>query len=367
MRSVKLLGAWALLSAASAFTLTGDSPFILCSGGNETGAVALAQADVLVDAYAVLGHPPVTLTALPPAGSLPPGTTLVVLGSLAACPSLAGLVPAACLAGWEAHCVVAADVAGFAAVVATGAGARGAIFAEQVLGVNPWHRLVDDAPQWAGGSIDVNASLSIVVAPPLYTYRAVFFNDEDLLSGLRRDPMARNVFDTATYSMLFETVLRLKGNAVIVATNPFPDEDCVALAARRGLVVTHQHYTTLGINTNSWPLGVENWNYRVNAGAMAMAWRASVAAQADKEVVWTLGLRGLGDYALVCPYERAVITSQSSLLAQQHPSLEPLTPPLRTINHAGTPAQMRQTAGRKSATRWATRRRGCRPRSPARP
>jgi hypothetical protein len=262
--------------------------------------------------------------------------------------------------------VVAADVAGFAAVVATGAGARGAIFAaytfaEQVLGVNPWHRLVDDAPQWAGGSIDVNASLSIVVAPPLYTYRAVFFNDEDLLSGLRRDPMARNVFDTATYSMLFETVLRLKGNAVIVATNPFPDEDCVALAARRGLVVTHQHYTTLGINTNSWPLGVENWNYRLNAGAMAMAWRASVAAQADKEVVWTLGLRGLGDYALVCPHERAAFLRSSTL----HLSLS--RPPSEPINHAGTPAQMRQTAGRKSATRWATRRRGCRPRSPARP
>ena len=299
---MRLLGAWLLLSATSAFTLTGDSPFILCGGGNESEAVALAQADVLVDAYAVLGHPPVTLTVLPPAGSLPPDTTLVILGSLAACPALAGLVPAACFAGWEAHCVVAAEVGGFAAVVATGAGARGAIFAayafaEEVLGVTPWHHLVDDAPQWAGGHLDVNSSLAVVVAPPLYTYRAVFFNDEDLLSGLRRDPMGKNVFDTATYSMLFETVLRLKGNAVIVATNPFPDENCVALAARRGLVVTHQHYTTLGINTNSWPLGVENWDYRVNAGAMAMAWRASVAVQADKEVVWTVGLRGLGDYA----------------------------------------------------------------------
>jgi len=152
----------------------------------------------------------------------------------------------------------------------------------------------------AGGSIDVNSSFAVLVAPPLYKYRAVFFNDEDLLSGLRRDPLAKNVFDTATYSMLFETVLRLKGNAVIVATNPFPDEDCVALAHRRGLVVTHQHYTTLGINTNSWPLDFEDWNYRVNAGAMAMAWRASVAAQADKEVVWTVGLRGLGDYAYPC-------------------------------------------------------------------
>lgn len=345
MSRVRLVGAWLLLSAASAFTLTGDSPFILCSGGNETDAVALAQADILADAYAVLGHPPVTLTALPPAGSLPPGTTVVVLGSLAACPSLAGLVPAACFAGWEAHCVVAADVAGFAAVVATGAGARGAIFAayafaEEVLGVNPWHHFVDDAPQWAGGSIDVNSSFAVVVAPPLYKYRAVFFNDEDLLSGLRRDPLAKNVFDTATYNMLFETVLRLKGNAVIVATNPFPDEDCVALAHRRGLVVTHQHYTTLGINTNSWPLDFEDWNYRVNAGAMAMAWRASVAAQADKEVVWTVGLRGLGDYALVCMTRRQPRKEASP--APTAFTLNPRPAPLHTPLNNATQVPLRK-------------------------
>jgi hypothetical protein len=105
----------------------------------------------------------------------------------------------------------------------------------------------------------------------------------------------------------------------------------VALAHRRGLVVTHQHYTTLGINTNSWPLDVEDWNYRVNAGAMAMAWRASVAAQADKEVVWTVGLRGLGDYALVCMTRRHSPAKKLPLRAHSlHPfprGPPPLIPP----------------------------------------
>jgi hypothetical protein len=33
---------------------------------------------------------------------------------------------------------------------------------------------------------------------------------------------------------------------------------------------------------------------------MSMAWQSSIAAQADKEVLWTVGLRGLGDYAYPC-------------------------------------------------------------------
>ena len=310
-----------LMGGAAAFTLTSDSPFILCSTTSESSSVQLAQADVLSDAYKVLGHPPLKLYDLPTPGSLPTGTTLVVLGSLSACPSLSALVPPSCFAGWESHCVIAADVAGYKAVVATGTGDRGAIYAaytfsEQILNVNPWYRLTDDPPVFLG-SVNVNSSFSTIVAPPLYRYRAVFFNDEDLLGGLRPDPMAKNVFDMYTYNMLFETLLRLKGNGAIVGSNPFPDEDSVALAGRRGVVVVHHHYNCLGTPLYSWPFDQADWNYRLNAGAMNKMWESSVAAQADKEMLWSVGLRGTNDIGYACANVTDCGAQISDVLANQ--------------------------------------------------
>ena len=70
------------------------------------------------------------------------------LGTPTAAPWLLKLFPevASCVAEWEAHCVLAIPhpgLPGVTAVVATGAGDRGAIFAayelsHQLLGVSPW-------------------------------------------------------------------------------------------------------------------------------------------------------------------------------------------------------------------------------------
>jgi hypothetical protein len=316
-----LLSILTCVSAAAAFILTSDSPFILCGTGNETSAVQLAEADVLSDAYKVLGHPPLQLYELPTPGSFPVGTTFVVLGSLTACPDLRALVPLNCFEGWESHCMIATDIAGYPAVVATGTGDRGAIFAaytfsEQILNVNPWYRFTDDPPLYLG-TVKVNTNLSTIIAPPLYRYRAVFFNDEDLLGGLRSDPMAKNVFDMYTYNMLFETLLRLKGNGAIVASNPFPDEDSVALASRRGVVVVHHHYNCLGTPLYAWPFSQADWNYRLNAGAMNKLWESSIAAQLDKEVLWSVGLRGTNDISYACANTTDCGAQISDVLANQ--------------------------------------------------
>jgi hypothetical protein len=39
------------------------------------------------------------------------------------------------------------------------------------------------------------------------------------------------------------------GNTMIMGTVSYPDEACYALAARRSVITTTQHFTPLGINT----------------------------------------------------------------------------------------------------------------------
>lgn len=295
-----------LLSLGAAFQLTANTIFVLCE--NESAAVNLATRDVLSDFYKVLGAPPVILSTGPPeAKSLPPGTPIIWIGTNSRCTTLneSGILHnAGCFRGWESHCVIASEFNGYPTLFATGSGDRGAIFgayslSEQILGVNPLYRFVDDPPSYIG-SLEVNASFALVVAPPLYKYRGIFINDEDLMGGLRADPLGGNVFDLATFDMFFETALRLKFDGAIIATNPFPDEDCVALASRRGLVVMHHHYDTLGTNVYSWPLSSSDWNFKRDPATMSYVWRASIAAQADFEVLWSVGLRGLNDYAYPC-------------------------------------------------------------------
>ena len=53
----------------------------------------------------------------------------------------------------------------------------------------------------------------------------------------KASPLGQTVFDLATFDRFFETLLRLKGNLFLVGTVPLPDENSIALASRRGLVV----------------------------------------------------------------------------------------------------------------------------------
>ena len=286
-------------SAAASLSLTGDAVLVLPSSPS-TG-VAAALRDVSRDWYRVTGVTPYTASAPPAPGSLPPGTTVVLLLPPE---QLGGYDLTGCAAGWEAHCVAAvpgaAAPSGYDTVLATGSGDRGLIFAayafsELVLGVHPLHRFIDYAAPYTP-TLAVNASMRAVFAPPQYTHRSIFPNDEDLLGGHRPDPLGRGVFSADGFDAMLETALRLKLNGVLVGTNPFPDDDNVKLVARRGLVVHHHHYNLLGSNVFQWPLQGSDWDWRKDAGTMAFLWRASIEAQAvHPEVVWSLGLRGLND------------------------------------------------------------------------
>lgn len=302
--SVLLGGYFAL---ASGFAL---KQYVVVVSAAENDAMKLALQDLDRDLYTVTGSAAVTLNAPPTPGSLPTGTAVIYFGTLAAAPWLSSFaLPPTCLEGWEAHCVVSVPAggpgsAGYQSIVATGVGVRGAIygaytFSDAVLGFKPLFLFTDTPAAYAGPQgLWVDDNITIVFTPPKFDYRATFINDEDLTGGRFADPYAKNVFDLTAWDTFFQATLRMKANAVLVGTNPFPDDSATALAARRGLVISHHHYDLLGGNVFSWPLPADDWTWDQDAGTMSLVWKAAIAAQSGyPEVAWSVGLRGLNDVA----------------------------------------------------------------------
>jgi hypothetical protein len=148
--------------------------------------------------------------------------------------------------------------------------------------------------------VQVNLPLNLSFGTPDYKYRALFPNDEDLLSGHFADPAGASVISAEAWSRLCETALRLKANTIQAGTVSYPDETSVAVATRRGLVVTASHFNLLGSNTYRWPLELsalpnQGWDWVKDPQSMAHMWRASIDAQKDAEVLWSVGLRGVTD------------------------------------------------------------------------
>ena len=312
-----LLGA----SSVSSLTLTGEEVYVISP--TEPGPVALAFGDVLRDAYLVLGRRPLVLPAPPAPGALPGNTTLIFFGTFDAAPWLPTLFPTApadCGGGWEAHCVLVGGggAPGYPnAVLASGSGARGAMygaysFSEHVLGTNPLMHFTDDVPAFAA-PLAVADGLRLLFAPPRFKYRGLFINDEDLLAEQFPDPLGRAAMDLRAYSRLLETLLRLKGNLMVPATNPFPDQEVNKLCGRRGVVLSFHHYDLVGGNVYSWPLPSSDWDWIRDPGSIAAMWRASIEAQKDiPEVIWSVGLRGLNDEAYPCTLSKAACGAQIS-------------------------------------------------------
>ena len=110
----------------------------------------------------------------------------------------------------------------------------------------------------------------------------------------------------STWDMVFETILRLKGNMVVPGTWIFPDDAQVHAAAERGLIVNQHHAIPLGVNVARWPEGVP-YNFSTHPEILERAWTNAVAEyKPDEEILWSVGLRGLSDssYASLDPSVR---------------------------------------------------------------
>ena len=185
-------------------------------------------------------------------------------------------------------------------VVLAGPDPRGRIyaiydFAERYLGIDPLYYWTDHEPA-RRARVEIAASLNDSFRPPVFKYRGFFINDEDLLTGWAPgEATDRTGISLAAWNRIFETILRLKGNIVAPGTWIFPDEPQIALAGKRGLIVTQHHAIPLGVNVARWPENAP-YSYTSNPEVLQRAWTNAVAAYPkDLEVLWTVGLRGLSD------------------------------------------------------------------------
>lgn len=290
------------------------APAILCSGQNyisgkeiildahtlwvvEEGqpeAVQRALDDVKMDWYKVFGHAPLVLTEVPGDWK----GTVVYLGLKG---NWRGTFKADKFDGPE-HFILRTqqDVFGQTVLVATGADVRGSIYAaytlsEEILGVDPWYYWADKEPE-RRKQVVVPARYDKKAQTPTFKYRGWFINDEDLLNKFAPDPLKENVFSLQMFDKIYETLLRLKGNMIVPATFPFPDERCQELAARRGLVLNMHHILVLGLNTYRWPKGIP-FSHNKNPEIMEKYWQTCIEAFKDYETVWTVGYRGKHDRA----------------------------------------------------------------------
>jgi len=169
-------------------------------------------------------------------------------------------------------------------------------FSERVLGVDPTYFWTDSEPQFRGAQFSVDASLCTYDSgTPVWKYRGIFPNDEDLLGGLHPDPLGQSTFSSDIWDKILELLLRLKGNLMIPNTVTFPDESVFEIAKRRGVIASSQHFTLLGVNTWRWPEGIP-YSFDQDSEIQKYVWSASIDTYEGRESVWTIGYRGLNDY-----------------------------------------------------------------------
>jgi hypothetical protein len=193
-------------------------------------------------------------------------------------------------------------------VCLTGADMRGTIFAvyefsQAYLGIDPMYLWTDKQPE-RRASVTLPASFAHVYPKPVFRYRGFFTNDEDLLTGWNPPAKGEQTgISLKTWDMVFETILRLKGNMVVPGTWIFPDDAQVHAAAERGLIINQHHAIPLGVNVARWPRDVP-YNFSTHPEILERAWTNAVALyKPDEEILWSVGLRGLSDssYASLDP------------------------------------------------------------------
>ena len=287
--------------------VSGQPVAVWVSPGDDAG-VLRAAADLGEDLGAVTGT-----AAAVERGDSPPGTRVVLVGTLGRSALIDGLVAAGRLdaSGLEGRRemfmtqIVDAPVEGLErALVIAGSDRRGTIYGiydlSSQIGVSPW-------VWWA----DVPAARrpELHVLPGVHTrgepavrYRGIFINDEaPALSGWVGDRFGG--FNHEFYGHVYELILRLHGNFLWPAMwgRALYDDDPenAVLASEYGIVLGTSHHEPMMRAHVEWErYGTGAWNYETNDSTLREFWRAGVERMGDGETIVTVGMRGDGDMAM---------------------------------------------------------------------
>ena len=302
-------------------------------------AVARAASDLGLDIARVSGVAPTTLAAPPPHSR-----AAVLIGIVGQSPLLERLAATGKIdlnrlrGAWESYDIQTVDqpFPGVdQALVIAGSDRRGAIFGayevSSVIGVSPWHWWADVPP--LRNRFLAFAAGTHRFGPPSVKYRGIFLNDEDW--GLQ--PWAAKTFDPEygdigpkTYARVFELLLRLKANtlwpAMHACTRAFNSDPANArLADSYGIVMGSSHAEPmLRNNVREWTAPKDDYNSLANRDGVRRYWEERVASNSRYESIFTLGMRGIHDSAMVGPKTDAeciatleqIFADQRALLAQ---------------------------------------------------
>lgn len=230
---------------------------------------------------------------------------------------------------WETHSIQVIKnpyKRGTKALVIVGSDRRGTAYGvfevSKQIGVSPWY-------WWA--DVPVKKKQTVIVKNGTYTngtpnvkYRGIFINDEDW--GMQ--PWSKNTFEPEvgnigpkTYAKIFELLLRLKANYLWPAMHPctggfnqYPENKVVA--DNYAIIMGSSHHEPLLFNTEGeWDEDVKGeWNYVTNKENMYNQLNQRVAENGNYENIYTVGLRGLGDYGIAGDFtieERIKITENA--------------------------------------------------------
>jgi hypothetical protein len=186
--------------------------------------------------------------------------------------------------------------------------AYGVFDLSEAIGVSPWYWWADATPVHQD-ALYVQTG-SVKDGPPSVRYRGIFINDEDW--GL--EPWAAKTFEPQqhnigpkTYAKAFELLLRLHANFLWPAMHPVSTEfgripENIKLADEWGIVMGASHTEAMNRNNVLWPKeGTGPWRYDTNHDNVLAYWEAWAKLRGPYEAVWTLGIRGVHDAAMLGP------------------------------------------------------------------
>ncbi|MFV0338934.1 MAG: glycosyl hydrolase 115 family protein, partial [Chthoniobacterales bacterium] len=216
--------------------------------------------------------------------------------------------------------------------------AYGVLEISRAIGISPWEWWADVLP-----SCRKNIILSLeekITDRPAIPYRGIFINDEDwgLLPWAEKmmDPEVGNI-GPKTYTKVFEAMLRLRANTIWPAmhecTTPFfMVHDNADLADDYSIIIGSSHCEPmLRNNLGEWKKSEEEFNYITNRDEVLAYWEERVRERTSGENLFTLGMRGIHDSAMIGSEEQSerikvienIFTEQRKLLARYHGKSNP--------------------------------------------
>lgn len=350
-------------SSAASVPLVADgvAAALVVDAGDWPGVVRAAR-DLQADVNRVTGITPALVSPGPA-----PGAAAVIIGTIGRSPIIDRLarerrIDVSSIRGrWESFLLqtVANPMPGISrALVIAGSDKRGTIYGiydlSEQIGVSPWYWWQDVVP---------DRQTALFIRPgryeqgePSVKYRGIFLNDEDpnltrwvrMTYGERPSPVDPTAtianYDSRFYARIFEVILRLKGNYLWPAMwdNAFAEDDPenARLADEYGIVMGTSHQEPMGRAQREWDWHLQqqhgNWNYAAHPEVLDRFWREGIQARKDYEAIYTIGLRGQNDTAMVNGFEQSMALLERIVDSQRRMLTEEINPDIAKVPQVWT-------------------------------